>query len=348
MKIAVLMGGTSTERDVSLSSGAAVAAALRSSGHSVAEIDTALGLEDPGNSFFGKEEAEETSVGVSRRPPTLSELDGMREKLRGRVFAPGTLEACRLSDVAFIALHGGFGEDGRLQAALEMANIPHTGTSYLGCALAFNKDVSKRVMRSSGITTPEWREVRDAEAEVSGLEVPFGFPRIVKPAKGGSTLGVSLVESEEEFEDVVRKTLDYGEVVLVEEFVEGREFTVGVLGEEALPVIEIVSSGRIFDYESKYQPGAAAEICPAPIPDDLASKLQGLALLVHESLKVGKEAYSRVDFRVSRNGEPFCLEANVLPGMTPNSLLPLAASTAGIEFPDLCARISDMAASVVR
>lgn len=342
MKIAVLMGGTSTERDVSLSSGAAVASALRSSGHSVAEVDTALGLENAKTAFLNEAGAEGKKVGVARKPPTLSELREMERKLRGHVFAPGTLEACRAADVTFIALHGGFGEDGRLQAALEMAGIPHTGTSYLGCALAFNKDVSKRVMRSSSIATPEWREVRDAKAD--DLEIPFGFPRIVKPAKGGSTIGVSLVEDEGEFEEVVRETHGYGEVVLIEEFIEGREFTVGVLGDETLPVIEIETSGKVFDYESKYQPGAAKEICPAPIPDGLASKLQTLALAVHDSLKVGSDAYSRVDFRVSASGEPFCLEANVLPGMTPNSLLPLAASTAGIGFPELCERITGMAA----
>ncbi|MBA2691206.1 MAG: D-alanine--D-alanine ligase [Rubrobacter sp.] len=337
------MGGTSTERDVSLSSGAAVAAALRSSGHDVSEVDTALGLENPETSFVDKEGAKENSVGVARKPPSLPELRDMEDKLRGHVFAPWTLEACRISDVAFIALHGGFGEDGRLQAALEMAAIPHTGTTYLGCALAFNKDVSKRVMRSSGISTPKWREIRDANINVSDIEVPFGFPRIVKPAKGGSTLGVSLVEDEGEFENVVRETHGYGEVVLIEEYIEGREFTVGVLGEEALPVIEIVSPGKVFDYESKYQPGAAKEICPAPIPDYLAADLQSLALSTHESLKVGGDAYSRVDFRVSGEGEPFCLEANVLPGMTPNSLLPLAASTAGIPFPELCERVVGLA-----
>lgn len=338
------MGGTSTERDVSLSSGAAVAAALKSSGHEVSEIDTALTLETPEMSFLDEDSANKTLVGVARKPPTLPELKAMEGELRGHAFAPGVLEACRTADVAFIALHGGFGEDGRLQAALEMADIPHTGTTYLGCALAFNKDVSKRIMRSSGIKTPEWREIRDADAKVSNLDIPFGFPRIVKPAKGGSTLGVSLVEDESEFEEVVRGTLDYGEVVLIEEFIEGREFTVGVIGDEALPVIEIVTSGKVFDYESKYQPGEAKEICPAPIPDDLAENLQKLALSTHESLKVGKDAYSRVDFRVSEDGSPFCLEANVLPGMTPNSLLPLAASTAGIAFPELCERISAMAA----
>ncbi|MGH3090157.1 MAG: D-alanine--D-alanine ligase family protein [Rubrobacteraceae bacterium] len=342
MKIAVLMGGTSTERDVSLSSGAAVASALRSSGHTVAEVDTALGLGAPEAAFLDKESVKETSVGVARKPPSLSGLREMEKKLRGNVFAPGTLEACRTAEVAFLALHGGFGEDGRLQAALEMAGVPHTGASYLGCALAFNKDVAKRVMRSSGIPTPEWREVRSSKSELSDLEIPFGFPRIVKPAKGGSTLGVSLVEEEGEFEGVVEATLKYGEVVLIEDFVDGREFTVGVLGGEALPVIEIETSGKVFDYESKYQPGEAKEICPAPIPDDLAERLQSLALMTHESLKVGENAYSRVDFRVSRSGEPFCLEANVLPGMTPNSLLPLAASTAGIRFPELCARIAGM------
>lgn len=338
------MGGTSTERDVSLSSGAAVATALRSSGHEVAAVDTALGLEDPESSFLGEKSAEGNAVGVARKPPSLSELKGMREKLRGEVFAPGTLEACRAADVAFIALHGGFGEDGRIQAALEMAGIAHTGTSYLGCALAFNKDVSKRIMSSSGIPTPDWREVRDATTDISKIDIPFGFPRIVKPAKGGSTIGVSLVEDEGEFKGVVRATLDYGEVVLIEDFVDGREFTVGVLGEEALPVIEIQTSGKVFDYESKYQPGEAKEICPAPIPDELADSLQRLALSTHESLKAGGDAYSRVDFRVSPTGEPFCLEANVLPGMTPNSLLPLAASTAGIGFAELCERISNMAA----
>lgn len=340
MKIAVLMGGTSTERNVSLSSGSAVARALGATGHEVAEVDTALGLRDPEAAFSG---GEGTPVGVDREPPSLAELRRMEEDLRGEVFAPGVLAACRASDLAFIALHGGSGEDGRLQAALEIAGIPHTGTNYLGCALAFNKDVAKRVMASSGVSTPRWGEVRGS-GDTPG-ELPFGYPRIVKPAKGGSTIGVSLVEDEGEFERVVEETLGYGEVVLVEEFVEGRECTVGVLGDEALPVIEIVSSGKLFDYESKYQPGAANELCPAPIPDELAVELQRLALEAHASLKIGAGAYSRVDFRVSPSGEPFCLEANVLPGMTPNSLLPLAARTAGIEFPALCERVARMAVS---
>ena len=336
MRILVLMGGTSTERDVSLASGSFVARSLQEAGHEVAVLDL------PGD--IGQEVRFVAAadrggpVGVAVTPPTLEELRALEDALGGERLVCGIVEAAAQADVTFIGLHGGFGEDGRLQAALETARLAHTGTTYLGCALAFNKPVAKSMMRAAGILTPAWDVVRE------GDPLPrVDFPTIVKPTRGGSTIGLHLVDDQQELEAAVASSLQYGEEVLVEQFVAGREFTVGVIGGDPLPVIEIKMAGQTFDYEAKYQPGGADEICPAPIPDEQAHDLQALAAQVHATLNIGDTAYSRVDFRVDDDGRAYCLEANVLPGMTPNSLLPLAVRTSGTRFTDFCQRIVDLA-----
>ena len=349
MNVAVLMGGTSTERDVSLSSGTAVAAALREEGHAVATVDVAYGSDsgrnDPNSLFLDLEQTSDDRFDIGTVPPSLSKLARLEYVSRGSVFPPGVLEVCRFADVVFLALHGGEGEDGHVQAALEMAGVPYTGADYLGCALAFNKDISKRLMRASGVLTPDWRVARDSDIFSKSRDDLPQLPCIVKPAKGGSTIGVSLVRSEDELHETINETLRYSGDVLLEEFVGGREFTVGVIGDRVLPVVETQVDGEIFDYESKYQPGAAQEECPAQITEDQTQELQRLSLLAHGSLRLGSRAYSRVDFRLDDSGRPSCLEVNVLPGMTPNSLLPLSASNGGLSFPRLCERIVHLALS---
>jgi D-alanine-D-alanine ligase len=240
--------------------------------------------------------------------------------------------------VLFLALHGGAGEDGTLQGLLELAGLPYTGSDRVGCTLSMDKDVTKRLLRDAGIATPDWL-VGDPPADevVSRL----GLPVIVKPASGGSTVGLTLVHDATDLDAAAELAARYDDIVMFEAFVPGREVTVGILGDEALPVGEIVPEHEIFDYECKYQPGLAQEIFPADLPGDVARHLQATALAVHRTLRL--RDYSRVDFILDAHGVAWCLEANALPGLTSNSLLPKAAGAAGISFPELCDRIATMA-----
>ena len=241
-------------------------------------------------------------------------------------------------DVLFMALHGGSGEDGTLQGLLDMAGFTYTGSGRLGCAVSMDKDVSKRILRDAGVPTPDWiTGITDPRVVVERL----GLPLVVKPLSGGSTVGLTLVKDAGLVEAAAELASRFGEV-MYEAFIPGRELTVGILGDEALPVGEIIPEHEIFDYECKYQPGMAQEIFPADLPSALSEKLQDLALTAHKALRL--DDYSRVDFMLDGSGKAWCLEANSLPGMTSNSLLPKAAKAAGIDFPDLCHRIVRLAA----
>ncbi|HTT67205.1 MAG TPA: D-alanine--D-alanine ligase [Gemmatimonadales bacterium] len=320
MKIAVLTGGTSAERDVALASGLQITAALRSLGHTVHVVDLATGY------VPAEHEATLLPAGVGREPPALERLKALE---RGMLSAGlGELPAVREAEVVFIALHGGQGEDGTVQAVLDVVGVPYTGSGHLACALAMDKDLAKRVVRDCGLAVPAW-----VMAPVSADEVrrAVGFPCVVKPSKQGSSVGLSLVKREEELPAAVDVAGRFDDEVMVERFVGGTELTVGILGEEALPVIEIRSEHEMFDYECKYQPGMAQEICPAPIDPALAARTQDLARRAHRALKLA--GYSRIDFRVADGGEPLFLEANTAPGMTGNSLIPKAARAAGMGFP---------------
>lgn len=323
MKVAVLLGGTSEERHVSLATGVQVCAALREAGHDVVAVDTAHGAMDRAL------EEDVRSRGVDAAPPVgLDALD------------PGALpflvrsEALRDVDVFFIALHGGAGEDGTVQALLDVMGVAYTGSDRLGCSLAMDKEVSKRLMRDGGVATPPWTT---GLPEVSTIVEQLGLPVIVKASSGGSSLRLHLARTADEASDARAAAADFGDLPLWEAYVAGREFTVGVVAGEALPVGEIVSANELFDYEAKYQPGMAEEIFPADIGSGLARRLQATALRVHELLRL--RDYSRVDFIVDDSGRAWCLEANALPGMTGNSLLPRAALAAGVSFPELCHRI---------
>ncbi|HKT71340.1 MAG TPA: D-alanine--D-alanine ligase [Steroidobacteraceae bacterium] len=331
MKIAVLFGGSSEERDVSIASASQVIPALRGLGHEVVAIDTATGRLPPAD------EQRLLTSGVAPEPPTRSVLSGMRESARALA---GSAAQIGNVDLVFLALHGGAGEDGRVQAVLDLAGLPYTGSNHIASATAMDKDLSKRLFRAAGVPTADWLMAPVAAADVGRA---LGWPVVVKPNKQGSTVGLSIVRRQEDLAAALELARRFDDEVMIERFVPGRELTVGVLGREALPVGEIITRGEIFDYQAKYQAGGAREVFPADLPSEAARTAQDLALRAHAALKLG--AYSRIDFRMDAQGRLWCLEANSLPGMTAASLLPQAARAAGIRFPELCDRICRAALS---
>jgi len=323
------MGGNSEERDVSLASGAQVARALRRAGHQVVAVDTTRGVLERG------EEERLLRAGVAPEAPDPEAVDLLDTGDTTTLTRdPRIGEAA----VVFVALHGGAGEDGTVQALLDLAGISYAGSGRIGCTLAMDKDVTKRLLRHAGIPTPDWFVGRRSPEEVVER---LGLPVVVKPAGGGSTLGLTLVRRSEELDEAVALAERYEGPLMYERFVEGRELTVAVLGQDALPVGEIRPVHEIFDYECKYQPGMAEEIFPADLPAESAERLQELALRAHRTLRL--RDFSRVDFLLDGEGRPWCLEANALPGMSAASLVPKAAAAAGLSFPELCDRIVRLA-----
>jgi len=326
LRIAVLFGGLSEERDVSVASGAQVVQALTAAGHDVIAVDTARGMLDDAD----RDRLLET--GVAPEPPTTDRLSLMRAD--APALLARTPELARV-DVIFIALHGGSGEDGTLQALLDLAGIPYTGTGHMGSAYAMDKDVAKQLFRSAGVFTPDWLMM---PAELTTVRRALGFPLVVKPNKQGSTVGLTVVRDPSGFAGAIDTASRFDDEVMLERFVPGRELTVGILNGEALAVGEIRPRlSEIFDYASKYQEGGAEEIFPADLPDKTAKRVRELGLMAHRAVKAG--AYSRVDFRLDDDGQPWCLEVNTVPGMTRTSLLPQSAQAVGIGFPELCERI---------
>src|SRR5215207_2705645 len=330
MRVTVLTGGTSSERDVAIASAVQVIGALRSCGHDVAVVDTARGYIP---------EADERSLlsgSVGVEPPSIDQLQGLEQGLL--LSGLGNMAAVRNAEVLFLALHGGRGEDGTLQTLLEMVGVPYTGSGRLGSAMAMDKDVSKRLFRVAGVPTADWVM---APADRARVARELGWPVVVKPSKQGSTVGLSVVKRAEDYEEALVVARRYDDEVMIEGFVPGRELTVGVLEGKALAVGEIIPRHEIFDYECKYTPGMSQEIFPADLSPAATAECRRLGLLAHEALKLG--GYSRVDFRLTAAGELFCLEVNTLPGMTATSLLPQSAKAMNIEFPDLCEKICRVA-----
>jgi D-alanine-D-alanine ligase len=325
MKIAVLFGGTSEERDVSIASAAQIVPALRALGHEVFAVDTASGRLPPA------EEARLLTAGVAPVPPNGADM----ELVRGRAAALSSNPVdIRGAEVVFLALHGGAGEDGRLQAMLDLAGIAYTGSNHIASAAAMDKELAKRLFLSAGVPTADWLM---APVQAEEVQRKLGWPVVVKPSKQGSTVGLSVVREAADLAAAIQAAAAFDDEVMVEKFIPGREFTVGILEGRALPVGEIIVPGEVFDYHSKYQVGGAREVFPAAITEAESSLVQGYALRAHQVLKLG--AYSRIDFRRDAGGGFWCLEANSLPGMTATSLLPQAARVAGIGFPELLERI---------
>lgn len=328
MKIAVLAGGYSPEREVSLSSGAMITNALMEQGHEVCLVDSYLGIPDGIEIRFVSLKDGETFTGhIGKSAPDLEQLK--RNGSHRGILGSRVIEVCMQAETVFLALHGGAGENGQIQAVLDGYGIPYTGTGYEGCLKAMDKHLAKLLMRDANIPTPDWRLY-----EKGTNTEPFKIPCVVKPCGCGSSIGVSIVETDDQWIKAVETAFTCEAAILAEAKISGREFSVGILGGTALPVIEIIPKCGFYDYENKYQPGMTEEICPAALSAKESGYLADLALRVHKTLGLGY--YSRVDFMMAEDGSIYCLEANTLPGMTPYSLLPQEAAAAGISYNELC------------
>jgi len=330
------MGGASAERNVSLSSGIRIVLALRSRGHDVIAFD-------PSNGPISDVEQQRLATSaVGTAPPSLEALAATT----GGSFLPALEKMPEIAnaDVVFLALQGGQGEDGTLQALLDMAHIRYTGSGHLSSALAMDKELSKILFRSAGVQTADWLM---APASVNEVESTLGFPVVVKPSKQGSTVGLSVVKEKEKLEAAITEAWRYDDEVMIERFIPGRELTVGILGDRALPVGEIKPVHEIYDYECKYTAGMASEEFPAKLSDEETALVQQQAVAAFKSLKL--RGYARIDFRLSSSDDEgsgnafYCLEANTLPGMTELSLIPQGAAAAGMSFPELCEEIVRLA-----
>ena len=345
MRVVVLCGGESAERDVSLASGRSVARALLTLGHEVTLVDPAARTPVLAGPLRPGDTVESSEVG--KEPPSAQGRDRARERVHAALTGGPVLALLRGADVVFVALHGGWGEDGHVQALLETAGVRFTGASGAACAAAWHKGRAQAVLGASGVPVPArllWRPgTEEPPSEVRRL-VAEG-PVVAKPVAEGSSVSVHRADSPGELEKAAAEAVATGGPgveLMVEPFLPGREFTVSVLGGEPLPVVEIELTTPLFDYEAKYQPGAVNEVCPAPVPDDFADRLRELAVRAHRALGFGPRAYSRTDFRCDAAGEPMCLETNALPGLTDGSLLPRAAEGAGWTYPELVQRLLDL------
>ncbi len=331
MKVTVILGGDSCERDVSLASGAGVIKALESRGHEVYALDPAL---PAGQSVL-------VGAKISEQPP--EELAALAPEQAFEWLRAAPLLA---SDVVFVALHGGRGEDGTVQALLEAAGLAYTGTGVLGSALAMNKDRAKALFNEAGVqTAPHLLIEADGgvvdSSELSTVEEALGFPVVVKPNSQGSSVGFSFVPEAERLGAALAEAAVYDSEIVVERYVAGREITAAILGTDALPLVEIIPEGGFYDYMRKYQKGRSRYVAPAPLDEATTARIQEEATRAYRALRC--RDYARVDFRLSDQGEPFCLEVNTLPGMTELSLVPMAARSMGISFEELVERIATMA-----
>jgi D-alanine-D-alanine ligase len=322
MKVAVLMGGRSSERVISLKTGRGIAQAVRNLGHDVVSIDAA----DGATIAAGNEETAARSLEAVRALPAEAALGA------------ATVPAVRDADVVVVALHGPGGEDGSVQGLLEYAGKAYTGSGVLASALALDKAKSKVMFERFGIPTPRWAVVRAHDpAPAIDAAALGGWPLVVKPNLEGSTVGLTIAKGPEELPFALRLAADYGDETLIEEFIPGREITVAVLEDEALPVVEIVPKGGFYDYEHKYTSGMSQYFCPADLPPAVEARARDLGLRAAQALDC--HGVSRVDFRLSPAGECFCLEVNTIPGMTPLSLVPMAAKVRGMSYDALVDRM---------
>ena len=344
MDIVVLAGGLSTERDVSFKTGSMVAAALKENGHRVILLDVFMGYGEQEvdlNGIFDR--ADEISVKVSDIPevaPDLAAVKASRKDQSPCFFGPNVIRMCQMADIVFMALHGENGENGKLQAAFDLLCVKYTGSDYLSSAIAMNKGMAKKLFVEAGIPTPKGiamtRETREDDVTKLNLHLPC----VVKPCCGGSSIGVTIVRDAAEFKAALDEAFRWEDELVIEEFVEGREFSVGVIEGKALPVIEIAPIQGFYDYKNKYKAGSAVETCPAELPEDVSAQMRHYA---EEVAKViGLDTYSRSDFLLDKDGNMFCLEANTLPGMTPTSLLPQEAAVVGVNFNELCEKLIDI------
>ena len=341
MKIVVLAGGLSTERDVSFKTGEMVTKALRENGHQVILLDVFMGYSDKEEDLTGIfDRAEAVSVKVAAIPetaPDLEKVKAQRKDQSNNFFGPNVIELCRMADIVFMALHGENGENGKIQAAFDLFGIRYTGTGYLGSALAMNKGMAKQLFLENGIPTPRGTSLKRGEDAAKIETCGIHFPCVVKPCSGGSSIGVSIVHDKAEYEQALKEAFRWENELVIEEYVKGREFSVGVIDFQALPIIEIAPVEGFYDYKNKYKAGSTVETCPAELSEQITKEMQGYAEKVAEVL--GLNTYSRTDFLLDAEDHIFCLEANTLPGMTPTSLLPQEAKVTGVDFNQLCEKL---------
>lgn len=336
MKIVVLAGGISTERDVSLSSGRNIYQALKENGHQVILVDIFLGLPDveqPLSKLFDANIDWTASIrGIAEEAPDISQVKALRPGYRS-LLGPNVLEICELCDMVFLALHGSNGEDGRIQALFDLYGIRYTGTGYTSSALCMDKNITKQMFKGRGIPTPPSITIKKGQP----VEIPenIGFPCMVKTCCGGSSVGVYRVDDVFGLEKALKEAFSYEDQVLIERCIIGREFSVAVVEGKALPVIEIAPLMGFYDYKNKYQVGSTIETCPAKLPQNLTARIQKHAEEACAAVDI--QGYARVDFMLDeRSGEDYALEVNTLPGMTPTSLMPQEAGVLGYSFAQLC------------
>ncbi len=338
MKIVVLAGGISSERDVSLSSGGMIYRAFRDNGHRAVLLDVYLGYEGNPEGIFEQDTDWAAQISaVGEECPDLEAVKALRGAGGKGFFGPNVLEICGQADCVFLALHGANGEDGRIQACFDLLGIPYTGADFTGSCLAMDKGITKDLFQAYAIPTPRGTRMKKGECEKE--DIPY--PRIVKTSCGGSSIGVCIANDQPEYEKAKEEAFRYGDEVIVEQYIKGREFSVGVMDGKALPVIEMAPKEGFYDYRNKYQAGTTVETCPAQIPQDKSQRMQRIAEQVFTALRL--KSYARMDFIMSGDGDIYCLEANTLPGMTPTSLLPQEAAAAGMDFGQLCEEILRMA-----
>ncbi len=341
MKIVVLAGGLSTERDVSFQTGNMVTKALRKNGHKVILLDVFMGYKDEEEDLDGIfERAEEVSLQVGQIPetaPDLAKVKASRKDTSDCFFGPNVIRLCRMADIVFIGLHGADGEDGKIQAAFDLFGIRYTGSGYLSSAISMNKEMTKEFLKTAQIPMPQGIFITREQCGKTPEQLGLQLPCVVKPCCGGSSIGVTIVREQAEFQRALEDAFQWENELIIEEYISGREFSVGVLGENALPIIEIAPLSGFYDYRNKYKAGSTVETCPANLPEETARQMQDYAVRAAKTL--GLTTYSRSDFLLNDKGEMFCLEANTLPGMTPTSLLPQEAAAVGIDFPTLCETI---------
>ena len=338
MKIVVLAGGTSTERDVSLVSGKNVYQALRAKGHQVILLDVYLGYENTTENIFEQDVDWIAQIGsISEECPDLEAVKALRKDGEKNFFGPNVLTICQEADVVFMALHGECGEDGKIQATFDLFGIRYTGTDATSSAMCMDKAITKDMFKSYDVPIPKGLHF----TKENPVMEPIVLPCVVKACCGGSSIGVTITYTEEEYRAAVLDSFRFGDKVVVEEYIKGREFSVGVMDGKALPVIEIAPITGFYDYKNKYQAGSAVETCPADISKEATEGMQKAAETAFEALRL--KNYARMDFMMDDEGHYYCLEANTLPGMTSTSLLPQEAAAVGIGFEDLCQKIVEMA-----
>ena len=344
MDIVVLAGGLSTERDVSFKTGSMVAAALKENGHRVILLDVFMGYGEQEvdlNGIFDR--ADEISVKVSDIPevaPDLAAVKASRKDQSPCFFGPNVIRMCQMADIVFMALHGENGENGKVQAAFDLFGVRYTGSDYLSSAIAMNKGMAKKLFVEAGIPTPMGISMTRETREDDVTKLNLHLPCIVKPCCGGSSIGVTIVRDAAEFKAALDEAFRWENELVIEEFIEGREFSDGVIEGKALPVIEIAPIQGFYDYKNKYKAGSAVETCPAELPEEVSAQMRHYA---EEVAKViGLDTYSRSDFLLDKDNKMYCLEANTLPGMTPTSLLPQEAAVVGVNFNELCEKLIEI------